>query len=82
MNWTVFILIYSEEALIETNNTGVELAIEWLLITDGNATVRNEEKKENTKAEIASLGEQLFNSHSDVAVRESLKETETTWRAT
>lgn len=67
----------SEEALIETNNAGIDIAIEWLLVTDGIGTIANEEinEEENdySKAQIASLGE-------DFEEAVSIKETETTWR--
>lgn len=59
------------------------MAIEWLLITDGIDNKRSEEEKDYKKAEVASLGETLFDCNLEVAVSESLKETaETTWRAT
>lgn len=73
------LIIYSEEALIETNNVGIELAIEWLLITDGDVNIGNEEEKDYQKAQIASLDEKVFSCHMEEAVRESLKETQTTW---
>jgi len=56
----------AEEALIETNNDGIELAIEWLLITDENNTTTNEAEN-STKAEVSSFELE--------AVCESLKET-------
>lgn len=72
-------MLYSEEALFETNNAGIEVAIEWLLITDGITGSQNKEDEDYAKAEVASLGEQLFDSHLEEAVRESLKETESKW---
>lgn len=67
--------------MVETNNAGIELAIEWLIVTDGNVDVGNEEEKDLTRAQIASLDEKLFNCHLE-AVDESLKQTETKWRVT
>lgn len=62
----------SEQALIETNNAGVEVALEWLILTDGIDDV--DSGKDYTKAKKSSLGDRF-----EEELCESLSEMGTTW---
>ncbi len=72
LNSEFYIVIIREAALIETNNAGIELTLEFLLITDGvDANETNEGEEEKSCQQVQS-GDQLLHSHSEKVSEKSV----------